>query len=94
MHDKLIKASVGVEAREKNRAAMVRIGLRENYGMLGAAPHQVHGKFDQGARGRQSRSEPERHLGHPVPAGHHELDEPGIDVDILVPLQGQHVWAI
>ena len=36
----------------------------------------------------------ERQLGHPVPAGHHELDEPGIDADMLVPLQGQHVWAV
>ena len=35
------------------------------------------------------RREQERQLGHPVPAGHHhELDEPGIDADMLVPLQG------
>ena len=33
-------------------------------------------------------------LQHPVPAGLHELDEPGIDVDVLVPLKGQHVWAV
>ena len=41
---------------------------------------------------RRRRREQERQLGHPVPAGHHhELDEPGIDADMLVPLQGQHV---
>ena len=32
------------------------------------------------------RREQERQLGHAVPAGHHELDEPGIDADILAPL--------
>ena len=40
---------------------------------------------------RRRRREQERQLGHPVPAGHHELDEPGIDADMLVPLQGQRV---
>ena len=43
---------------------------------------------------RRRRREQERQLGHPVPAGHHELDEPGIDVDMLVPVQGQHVRAV
>ena len=38
---------------------------------------------------RRRRREQERQLGHPVPAGHHELDEPGIDADMLVPLQDQ-----
>ena len=45
VHDKLVNAPVGVEAREKNRIAMARI-----CGMLGATPHQVYGEFDQGAR--------------------------------------------
>ena len=62
--------------------------------MLGATPHQVYGEFDQGAREAAAKREQERQLGHPVPAGHHELDEPGIDADMLVPLQGQHVWAV
>ena len=44
---------------------------------------------------RRRRREQERQLGHPVPAEHHELDEPGIiDVDMLVPLQGQNVWGV
>ena len=48
VHNKLVNAPVGVEAGEKNRIAMARIC--ENCGMLGAAPHQVYGKFEQGAR--------------------------------------------
>ena len=51
VHDKLVNAPVGVEAREKNRIAMARIYYaRINCGMLGATPHQVYGEFDQGAR--------------------------------------------
>ena len=39
---------------------------------------------------RRRKREQERQLGHAVPAGHHhELDEPGIDADMLVPLQDQ-----
>ena len=43
---------------------------------------------------QRRRREQERQLGHPVPVGHHEVDEPGIDADMLVPLQGQHDWAV
>ena len=50
VHDKLVNAPVGVEAREKNRIAMARIYICENCGMLGATPHQMYGEFDQGAR--------------------------------------------
>ena len=60
--------------------------------MLGATPHQVYGEFDQGSsRGGGEEGKQERQLGHTVPAGHHELDDPGTDADMLVPLQGQHV---
>ena len=63
--------------------------------MIGAAPHQVYGEFDQGARAAAAKKGTgETAWAHPVPAGHHELDEPGIDADMLVPLQGQHVWAV
>ena len=46
--------------------------------MLGATPRQVYGEFDQELARRRRRREQGRQLGHPVPAGHHELDEPGI----------------
>ena len=49
VHDKLVNAPVGVEAREKNRIAIVA-DICENRGMLGATPHQMYGEFDQGAR--------------------------------------------
>ena len=93
-HDKLVNAPVGVEAREKNRIAMARI-YAENCGMLGATPHQVYGEFDQErcAR-RRRRREQERQLSTRCSLGTNELDEPGIDADMLVPLQGQHVWAV
>ena len=51
------------------------------------------GKFYQGARAATVQKEQERQLGHPLPAGHHELAYPGVGVDILVPRQCQHAWA-
>ena len=39
------------------------------------------------------RREQERQLGHPVPAGHHELDEPGIDADIPL-MTGIAEWFV
>ena len=43
---------------------------------------------------RRRRREQERQLGHPVPAGHHELDEPGIDADILAVYCKFGRWAL
>ena len=82
-----------VEAREKNRIAMARI-----YARIAECLERHHVRcmaslIRELAR-RRRRREQERQLGHPVPAGHHELDDPGIDADMLVPLQGQHVWAV
>ena len=81
---------MGVEARVKNRIAMARIIAecleRHHIRCMASLIREL-------ARQRRRR-EQERQLGHPVPAGHHELDDPGIDADMLVPLQGQHVWAV
>ena len=93
VHDKLVNAPVGVEAREKNRIAMARI-----YARIAECLERHHircmASLIRELARRRRRREQERQLGHPVPAGHHELDEPGIDADILAPLQGQHVWAV
>ena len=93
VHDKLVNAPVGVEAREKNRIAMARI-----YARIAECLERHHircmASLIRELARRRRRREQERQLGHPVPAGHHELDEPGIDADMLVPLQGQHVWAV
>ena len=83
VHDKLVNAPVGVEAREKNRIAMARI-----YARIAECLERHHSRcmaslIRELAR-RRRRREQERQLGHPVPAGHHELDEPGIDADMLV----------
>ena len=50
VHDKLANAPVGVEAREKKSAAIGRIYARIAECLEQHAPHQVDGKFDQGAR--------------------------------------------
>ena len=79
----------GVEAGETNRAAMVRIAEcleRHHVRCLASLIRELAWRW--------RRREQERQLGQPVPAGHHKLDEPGIDVNLLVPLQGQHVWAV
>ena len=70
--------------------------------MLGATPHQVYGEFDQGAReaaAKKGTGETAWAGTRCLVGGHHELDEPGIDADMLVPLQDQqqqqqqqHVW--
>ena len=88
VHGKLVNA----EARENNRIAMARIYARiveclERYHIRCMAS-----LIRELARRRRRRAQ-ERPLGHPVPAGHHELGKPGVDADMLVPLQGQHVWA-
>ena len=85
---------VGVEAREKNRIAMARI-----YARIAECLERHHircmASLIRELARRRRRREQERQLGHPVPAGHHELDEPGIDADMPVPLQDQqHVWAV
>ena len=62
--------------------------------MLGAAPHQVYGEFDQGVRAAAAKKGTGETAWAPGACWHHELDEPGIDADMLVPLLGQHVWAV
>ena len=85
VHDKLVNAPVSVEAREKNRIAMARI-----YARIAECWERHHIRcmaslIRELARRRRRRRGQERQLGHPVPAGHHhELDEPGIDADMLV----------
>ena len=75
VNDKHVIAPVGVEASEKNRAAMMPIYARIAK-CLERHTKCVTRLIRELARRRQRR-EQERHLGHPVPAGHHELDEPG-----------------
>ena len=94
VHDKLVNASVGVEAREKNRNS----NGADTYARIAECLERHHircmASLIRELARRRRRREQERQLGHPVPAGHHELDEPGIDADMLVPLQGQRVWPV
>ena len=73
VHDKLVNAPVGVEAREKNRIAMARI-----YARIAECLERHHircmASLIRELARRRRRREQERQLGHPVPAGHHELD--------------------
>ena len=91
VHDKLVNAPVGVDARERNKVAMVRI-----YARIAECLERRHMRClaglirDLGRRWR--RREQERQLGHPVPAGHHALDDRGLEVDMVLPLlQGHHL---
>ena len=82
VHDKLINAPVGVEAREKELSSN---GADISERMLGVAPIRCMASLIRELARRWRRTEQERQLGHPVRAGHHELDEPGIDLDVSVP---------
>ena len=74
VHDKLVNAPAGMEAREKNRVAMARI-----YGKVAESlerQHEVHGWFGKGAcAAATTEEEQEKQPAHPMPPGHHVLDE-------------------
>ena len=98
VHDKLVNAPAGVEAREKNRVAMARI-----YGKIAECldRHSMRcmASLIRELARRRRRREQERQLGHAMPAGHHRLDDEeenddGAAAEVAVlPLQG-NVWVV
>ena len=80
-HCNLFTTPVGVEARGKNSAAMR--DLRNAWSGTTSGVQQVLSRSSRGD-GVEGNI---RDRGQSVPAGHHELDESGIDVDMWVPVQ-------